>query len=42
MIIFSTIIIVGIVLFAIIYLVAWFSYRNRPINLGERKKIKWM
>jgi hypothetical protein len=28
---------VGIILFCIIYLVAWFAIRNRPIKLGERK-----
>ena len=29
---------VGIVVFYIIYLVAWFSIRNRPINLGGKIK----
>ena len=28
---------IGLVLFCIVCLVAWFSYRNRPIKLGERK-----
>ena len=29
---------VGIVFFCIIYLVAWFSYRNQPIKLGGKRK----
>ena len=29
---------VGIVLFCIIYLVAWFATRNRPIKLGGKRK----
>lgn len=37
MIVFSVIIIIGIVLLFIIYLVAWFSYRNRPIKLGGKR-----
>ena len=29
---------VGIVIFGIICLVAWFSYRNRPIKLGGKRQ----
>jgi hypothetical protein len=29
---------VGIVLFYIIYLIAWFATRNRAINLGGKRK----
>jgi len=29
---------IGILLFCIIYLIAWFAIRNRPIKLGGKRK----
>jgi hypothetical protein len=35
--ILAALICIGLLAFCIVCLVAWFSYRNRPIKLGERK-----
>lgn len=36
--ILAALICVGIVVFGIACLVAWFSYRNRPVKLGGKHK----
>jgi|GEM_PF-2809513 hypothetical protein len=40
--ILATILCVVIVLFGIVCLVAWFAYRNQPINLGGKKVNKYI